>query len=259
MRIRYNPFILGNYTFTKNLRSSHVDGFLTTIGLLGLTVEFNDYYSISFNNGTKYSAVIVDQEVAFDNLEYLYGVFTACSLFGLNPKSIINDGPIPYDISVIEISMEYMNTISSEALEDYTDIITAENIKKTVNKGFGILDSSLYNPTNVHYVHRNKKIFSLTMSTSYLPPELVRYQRPNMQLLYNICTHPNHRNKGLSRAIIIATINDLLAKGTRNFLLEVEWDNFTAKRLYYSLGFKRIGYTDVSLDTLCHVMLLSFD
>jgi mycothiol synthase len=55
--------------------------------------------------------------------------------------------------------------------------------------------------------------------------------------LYVVGVHPEHAHKGIGRAVSIAAMNYLLAKGLKNSMLYVDADNEKGLGLYKSLGF----------------------
>ena len=55
--------------------------------------------------------------------------------------------------------------------------------------------------------------------------------------LYVVGVHPEHAHKGIGRAVSIAAMNYLLAKGLKNSMLYVDADNEPGLALYNSLGF----------------------
>ena len=55
--------------------------------------------------------------------------------------------------------------------------------------------------------------------------------------LYVVGVHPDHAHKGIGRAVSIAAMNYLLAKGLKNSMLYVDADNEKGLGLYKSLGF----------------------
>ncbi len=51
-----------------------------------------------------------------------------------------------------------------------------------------------------------------------------------------VCTHPDHRQKGLAKACMIAALHRMRAAGVPEVRLDT-WDNVAANRLYDSVGF----------------------
>lgn len=51
--------------------------------------------------------------------------------------------------------------------------------------------------------------------------------------------HPFHRRHGLGRAVVLAGMNYLTAKGVRAIELEVDEENAAAKEMYLSIGFRK--------------------
>ena len=52
--------------------------------------------------------------------------------------------------------------------------------------------------------------------------------------------HPDHRGRGLGRAVLLAGIQSLMAKGVDQIELEVDHENFAASELYRSVGFTEL-------------------
>lgn len=82
-----------------------------------------------------------------------------------------------------------------------------------------------------------------------------------LQLL-DIATHPDHRRKGLARALLSALLDHARRTQKRLFLLEVRASNRPAIALYQDLGFQTTGvrrgyYSDTGEDAL--EMRITFD
>ena len=69
---------------------------------------------------------------------------------------------------------------------------------------------------------------------------LVRVVADEAELL-TIATHPDHRRKGLARALMHAWHKDATARGARAAFLEVAEDNPGAIALYTSCGYAQTG------------------
>ncbi|MCK4578394.1 MAG: ribosomal protein S18-alanine N-acetyltransferase [Candidatus Marinimicrobia bacterium] len=59
--------------------------------------------------------------------------------------------------------------------------------------------------------------------------------------LHNIAVHPDHRGKGLARALMESVEEHCRANDLQRVFLEVRRDNEIANRLYQSLGFQSVG------------------
>jgi ribosomal-protein-alanine N-acetyltransferase len=59
--------------------------------------------------------------------------------------------------------------------------------------------------------------------------------------LLNICVHPNHRRRGLGRAMVEFLLDLARRKGAKVALLEVRPSNVAGYKLYTALGFDEIG------------------
>lgn len=59
--------------------------------------------------------------------------------------------------------------------------------------------------------------------------------------ILNITTDPNQQNKGLGRVLMTDVMNFARAKRCTQILLEVRKSNASARHLYQSLGFQKIG------------------
>jgi ribosomal-protein-alanine N-acetyltransferase len=70
-----------------------------------------------------------------------------------------------------------------------------------------------------------------------------------------IAVHPAQRGQGISRALVVSGLIDLIAKGAVSATLEVRAGNFVAQNLYRYFGFKEVGlrkryYQDTKEDAL---------
>ena len=57
----------------------------------------------------------------------------------------------------------------------------------------------------------------------------------------NVAVRPDHRGKGIGRAMVESALDHGRASGARIALLEVRRSNQTAQRLYFGLGFTEVG------------------
>ena len=57
----------------------------------------------------------------------------------------------------------------------------------------------------------------------------------------NVAVRPDHRGKGIGRALVEAVLDHGRASGARTALLEVRRSNAAAQRLYLSMGFAEVG------------------
>jgi len=75
----------------------------------------------------------------------------------------------------------------------------------------------------------------------------------------NVAVHPGHRGNGIGRAMMMEQVGRAVIMGVTKIFLEVRVSNNIARNLYYSLGFKDIGwrrkyYSDNNEDAI--IMLL---
>lgn len=70
---------------------------------------------------------------------------------------------------------------------------------------------------------------------------LVEAGSQSVAVLNMIRVHPEHRRRGLGRAVSETLLTVAAAQGVTRALLEVESDNTAAFALYKALGFKRLG------------------
>lgn len=73
--------------------------------------------------------------------------------------------------------------------------------------------------------------------------------------LATIAVHPKFRGQGISKALVITGLCDLISKGASIATLEVRAGNNIAQRLYHHFGFKEVGlrkgyYQDTHEDAL---------
>ena len=59
--------------------------------------------------------------------------------------------------------------------------------------------------------------------------------------MMNVAVHPDHRRKGIAKALVCALVEELKAAGSRCLTLEVRASNEPAKTLYEKLGFQQVG------------------
>ena len=57
----------------------------------------------------------------------------------------------------------------------------------------------------------------------------------------NIATHPDHRRRGLGKAVVQALLEEAARRGLCSVVLEVRESNLAAISLYEAFGFTRIG------------------
>ncbi len=67
-----------------------------------------------------------------------------------------------------------------------------------------------------------------------------RYKHKKIYLIANVATHPDHRRRGIGRALTIAAIYHARARHASETWLHVRDDNPGAIRIYANLGFKEI-------------------
>jgi GNAT superfamily N-acetyltransferase len=71
--------------------------------------------------------------------------------------------------------------------------------------------------------------------------------RPDTWIVGNVATDPDHRRRGIARALIDACMRHAGARGARHIALLVDEDNANARGLYETLGFRALGVTTYSL------------
>ena len=59
--------------------------------------------------------------------------------------------------------------------------------------------------------------------------------------IINVATHPNYRRRGVARALLRALDESALSVGISNLYLEVRESNESARALYHSEGWEKIG------------------
>ncbi|MBE56058.1 MAG: ribosomal-protein-alanine N-acetyltransferase [Acidobacteria bacterium] len=59
--------------------------------------------------------------------------------------------------------------------------------------------------------------------------------------LNNLAIHPEHRRQGLARLLLMHLTQDATSRGVRSIMLEVRSSNAAALKLYWRMGFKRVG------------------
>jgi ribosomal-protein-alanine N-acetyltransferase len=73
--------------------------------------------------------------------------------------------------------------------------------------------------------------------------------------IQNVAVHPRHRRRGLGRALMLATLEEGLARRATKAFLEVRRSNLAAQTLYLALGFRQTAerkgyYSDPPEDAL---------
>lgn len=56
-------------------------------------------------------------------------------------------------------------------------------------------------------------------------------------IVANVGTHPDYQRRGIARQLMLASLNLIRQRGGREVILQVDDDNYGAKRLYEQLGF----------------------
>lgn len=113
-------------------------------------------------------------------------------------------------------------------------------IVDVLNHGFGSTGNTMTNVTNF----RTHATFQHDLDMVAVAPDgtFVAYAGglivdPNLFALFEpVCTHPDHRQKGLAKACMIAALHRMRAAGVPEVRLDT-WDNVAANRLYDSVGF----------------------
>lgn len=79
---------------------------------------------------------------------------------------------------------------------------------------------------------------------------LVRFRPRSLRArLYSLATDPEHRRRGLARALLMAAEQAARERGATHLRLEIRKDNAAAARLYDSMGYRRFGsYRDYYQD-----------
>jgi GNAT superfamily N-acetyltransferase len=87
------------------------------------------------------------------------------------------------------------------------------------------------------------------------------FQNRRMYLIANVAVHPDHRRRGIGRALTQAALEEIKRRGHAETWLQVDEDNLTAVNLYRSMGFSerarrtswRLDPTGESANRLAHI------
>ncbi|MEK6235218.1 MAG: GNAT family N-acetyltransferase, partial [Planctomycetales bacterium] len=63
---------------------------------------------------------------------------------------------------------------------------------------------------------------------------------PNVGAIQNLGVTPEHRGRGLGRALLLGALHGFFAAGLRHAFLEVTSHNGEAIELYHDVGFRRV-------------------
>ena len=115
-----------------------------------------------------------------------------------------------------------------------------ERVIEVRNKGFG----STYNNVSKNTNFQTHATFSHDADMVAVAPDGTfaayaggQIEETNMYGLFEpVCTHPDHRQKGLAKACMIASLNRMREAGVRTVQLGTS-DSIAANRLYDSVGF----------------------
>ena len=225
-----------------------------------------------------YECLLGDLYVKFETLEFIRGVLLICSLFGLNASGLITQifyknkefllnfdryiGKIPFIYpekkQIISLRNQEEVYLENEQLPIY---MLKERIKdqyvsliKILNECFNHGEYTTMLIPSILYVIANdskyKNIISticITTNFSFLPRKYhdLNKNEPYAKYYYilNVCSGIMHRNKGITKSLLIGSINELIKEGAKSFLLEVDPNNKNAYELYSKLGFIKIDET----------------
>ena len=202
--------------------------------------------------------------ISFNNQEFITGCIKLCILLGLNPSSyIINikyqNTPLFIDFYRYYGKFEIPNftkypnghIIHTRLLSNILNPKIVDNMRKLFINCFPNGDNTgIFLPSNIYFISSMNdymKIITILFAGQIPSKSPITYR------ITTVCTDINERNQGLAKSLLIATLNDLIAKGIFHFSLDVFQDNITAYKIYTSLGFRKTGtsfHDNKSIDVL---------
>lgn len=198
-------------------------------------------------------------QVSFHNYDFIQGIIKLCILLGIDPSScifnIINEKHIHRYYAKFEIPNFTHSpngiTIPIDMLHYIMNDTIVKNMRNLLTKcfprstGIGVII-----PSNIYIITTDENrdnIVSILGVSRYIPEHIQQYN--NAYYIFSVCTDTNYQKQGLAKSLLISMLNDLIAQGANNFLLEVNPTNSSAYNIYHSLGFTKINTTMIHEET----------
>jgi len=167
----------------------------------------------------------------------------------LRPLSILRDLPAVADL----IETCFSSTMDTEGKRYVQDMRRAGNDNSFIKWASRAADTTSL-PLSGYVWEENGKIIG---NTSLVP---FRHNKQRIYLIANVAVHPDHRRKGIARALTERAIQHAHEKKVNNIWLHVRDDNPGAIDLYTKLGFiERAKRTTWQANTDAHAPILQAD
>ena len=107
-----------------------------------------------------------------------------------------------------------------------------------------LVELCFHKKTKINYLLQNCDTYVLSNQTAIVALVQVEFETQRRYWLQHVCTHPDYRNQGYMKQLLIKVMADLPQKypRIRRLHLEVIKSAIIAKHLYQSLGFKAKGH-----------------
>lgn len=224
-----------------------------------------------------YTAKFLNYDVSFNGMELIQGGIQLCLLLGVDPSSVITDiknhgQPIKVDfgryLRILSVPnfTKYDNgtSVLVTDMEPIVSNLLVDSLSRSLRQCFPEFPPGIMIPSELYMITLDEyasNVIASCAATLY-PPESIKQFKvppnilvnrntssnerspivwPGSYYIFNVCSNIEYRGQGLSKAVMISMLNDLIGKGNKLFTLEVAPDNKIAHSLYQSLGFKKIG------------------
>ena len=167
----------------------------------------------------------------------------------LRPLNILRDLPQVADL----IELCFANTMDSEGRRYVQDMRRAGTDNSFLKWANRVAETTTLPLTGYIWEHNGHIIGNISL----VP---FRHHKTRLYLIANVAVHPEHRRKGIARALTQRALQHTHDKKVDNTWLHVRHDNLEAIRLYTSLGFtERARRTNWQAPTDNHTQLLHTD
>ena len=293
--IKYKPLILGATVNTKvlNVEIEKLIGMLCFANLLvggshdidiavsgGISIDIRGLMSLPYFKYVypfKVNICYGTTECAtysFMTKLFIDGISDLCMLLGMDPRSYIRDiiGEDDIKLPISSYINRYIGKINVPNLTDRSDgsAIHISNLRRWINintyDSFYNLMNNCFADTSDIYVIIPSIIYFISEDENYgnliaalmACPEVPDYLSDYTNAFYisSVCTHSDHRQKGLAKSLMITMLNDLISQGVTEFALEVLPSNTSAYNLYTSLVFVKLDPIYLTELNIVHDLLL---
>lgn len=256
--IIYKPILYKDTTNSQSLSVSRdqISNITNISHILNRVIDIKREKSDIFhetNISNNYLCNLNGVRILFNDLNFIEISTQICILFGLDPSTQITD--IKYKGEPLDINFNRYynkliipNLISSkyvdiEELDHLIDSSLIASILRICYDCFKINKIFVIIPTYIYTITTNRadnNVISMLCVTKKIPQYFLTIVCPESYYIFNVCTDTRYRNQGLAKSLLINMLNDLIESGAKSFALSVSPDNFTAYKLYLSLGFEKI-------------------